>query len=148
MNFWGFDKVDLERTQCCPYHLRGIIIDHPYHTGYDHSQVSVILRYLHLRVGILFQERVFSIEQISTTYKMSAYRRTSIPLRLGPLSSECYNTTSMRTHHRESIPLRLGPIPSECYFMVSTYECRHTLHARVLSTEQISTAYKCRPCPP
>ena len=99
--------------------------------------MSVILRYLHLRVGMLFQARVLSAEQISTAYKMSAHRRTSIPLRLGPLPSECYTTASVRTHHRASIPQRLGPLPSECYSMTSTYE-----FTRVLSAEQISTAEK------
>ena len=49
---------------------------------------------------------------------------------------------SVTTHHRTSIPIRLGPLPSECYYMVSTYECRHTLHTRVLSVENISNAYK------
>ena len=104
--------------------------------------MSVILRYLHLRVGILFQERVLSVEKISTAYTMSAHRRTSIPQRLGPLPSECYTITSVRNHHSESIPHRLGPLPSIFYSMVSTYECRNTLHTRVSSVEQISTTYK------
>ena len=73
---------------------------------------------------------------------MRTHRRTSISPRLGPLSSECYTMVSVRIHHRESIPQRLGPLPSECYSMASTYECRHTLHRRVSSTEKISTAYK------
>ena len=73
---------------------------------------------------------------------MSAHRRTSITHRLGPLPNECYTTASMRTHHRASIPHKLGPLPSEFYSMESTYECRHTLHKRVSSVEQISTAYK------
>ena len=90
------------------------------------------LWYLHLRVGILFQARVLSAEQISTACKMLAHRRTSIPHRLGPLPSECYTTTFVRTHHRASIPHRLGPLPCKCYSMVSTYECRNTLHISVL----------------
>ena len=116
----------------------------------------VILRYLHLRVGILFQERVLSAEQISTAYIMSTHCRTSIPHRLGPLPSECYSMvstyecrnilhtrvfyaekilniykmlvlSSTRTHCRPSIPLRLGPLLSECYTTISTLTCRHTL---------------------
>ena len=104
--------------------------------------MSVILRYLHSRVGILYHVRVLSIEKIFTIYTMSTHRRTSIPHRLGLLPSECYTTASVRTHHRASIPHRLGPLPSKCYSMVSTYECRNTLHIRVISAEKISTAYK------
>ena len=71
------------------------------------------------------------------------HRRPSIPLRLGPLPSECYTTVSTLTcrytlpcniilfwaylnrrqnvdpHFRTSIPLRLGPLPSECYTTTS-----------------------------
>ena len=61
---------------------------------------------------------------------VNPHHRKYLPLRLGPLPSDCYTTMSVRTHHRESIPIRLVPLPSECYSMVSTYECRHTLHIR------------------
>ena len=104
--------------------------------------MSVILWYLHSHIGILYHVRVLSAEQISTTFKMSAQSRTSIPHKLGPLPSECYNTKFVRTHHREFIPHRLEPLLSKCYSMAYTYECRHTLHTRVSSTEQISTANK------
>ena len=33
---------------------------------------------------------------------------------------------SMSTHHRESLPLRLGPLLSECYFTVSKNECGYS----------------------
>ena len=87
-------------------------------------------------------------EDLNRIQNVGPHRRTSLPLRLGPLPSECYTTASMRTHHRASIPLRLGPLPSECYSMVSTYECKHTLHTRVLSAKQISIAHQCQPCLP
>ena len=48
----------------------------------------------------------------------------------------------VRTHHRASIPHRLGPLPRKCYSMVSAYECRHTVHTRVLFAEKISNAFK------
>ena len=104
--------------------------------------MSVILQYLHSRVGILYHVRVLYSEQISTAYTMSAHRITSIPHKLGTLPSECYTTSSVRNHHIASIPHRLGPLLSECYYMVSTYECRNTLHTRVLSVKQILTTYK------
>ena len=104
--------------------------------------MSVILWYLHSRVGILYHVILLSAEHILTTFKMLSQRRTSIPHKLGPIPSECHTTTSVRTHHRSSILVRLGTLPSEFYSLVSTYECRHTLHTRVLSTKKISTAYK------
>ena len=100
--------------------------------------MSVILWYLHSCVGILYHVRVLSTKQISTAFKMSTQHRTSIPHRLGPIPSECYTTTSIRTHHSASTPHRLGPLLSECYSMVSTYECRHTLHTRVSSAYKMS----------
>ena len=73
---------------------------------YLHSRVSVILRYLHSCVGILYHVRVLSAEQISTAFKMSAQRRTSIPHRLGPLPNECYTIVSTLTD-RHTLPSKI-----------------------------------------
>ena len=104
--------------------------------------MSVILRYLHSRVGILYHVRVFFAKQISTAYTILAHCRTSIPHRLGPLTSECYTMVStlmcrytlpcksivcradidafkMLAQTRTSIPHRLGPLTIECYTTTS-----------------------------
>ena len=104
--------------------------------------MSVILRYLHTCRHILPCKSIVCRADLNCIQNVNPHRRTSLPLRLGPLLSGCYTTTSVRTHDRASTPLRLGPLPSECYSMASTYECMHTLYTRVLSAKHISTAYK------
>ena len=104
--------------------------------------MRVILQHLHIHVGILSIQHYFLYSISRPHINVDRHHRTSFPLRLGPLPSECYTTTSMRSHHRKSLPLRLEPLPSECYFMASTYKCRYTLHARVMFAKKISTAFK------
>ena len=95
--------------------------------------MSVLLRYLHSCVGILYHVRVL----FSTPFKMSDQCITSIPHRLRPLPSEFYTTASVRTHHRESIHSQASVIRWNLHSCVGIL-----YHVRVLSTEQILTAFK------
>ena len=82
-------------------------------------------------------------EDLDCIQNVGPHRRTSLPLRLGPLLSECYTMVYTLTcrhtlpcksivyredldriqnvgpHHRTSLPQRLGPLPSECYTTTS-----------------------------